>query len=115
MKFLLIIALLCTLNFGISLITPKKLIKKLQNGPISSPFLNPNQFNSYPDYRFSQTNIQETSEISEKNQLESENSAAEQVGAEKPIFTLNIHAPQESTEDIIGNFLIHIIIYLNIR
>ena len=80
----------------------------LQNGPIASKrssYADP--MNSYPNYRFSQSRIQETenSGISNKNEVSLENK--EQGGGDdKPVFTLNIHAPQESTEDIIGFIVI---------
>ena len=65
--------------------------------------------NSYPDYRFSQSRIQETenSGISNQNEVSLENEEQEKGGDDKPVFTLNIHAPQESTEDIIGFMIIN--------
>lgn len=91
----------------------KTLPTNLQNGPIASkhsPYADP--MNSYPNYRFSQSRIQETenSGISNQNEvsLEDKEQGGGGGGDEKPVFTLNIHAPQESTEDIIGFY--HIII-----
>ena len=73
--------------------------------------------NSYPDYRFSQSRIQETENLGtfSKNEAFIENKETDEQGGgggggDKPVFTLNIHAPQESTEDIIG-FLINILIF----
>lgn len=65
--------------------------KNMINGPISIKH-NSNPINFYPDYRFSQTAIKET--VNDKSLVED--------GGDKPVFTLNIHAPQESTEDILG-------------
>jgi hypothetical protein len=78
--------------------------KNMQNGPIASS-KRPNYqdpMNLYPDYRFSQSKIQETETVATSNQATIENGETAGGGDDKPVFTLNIHAPQESTDDIIG-------------
>lgn len=88
----------------------KKSIKSLDNGPIqkNSQFSyesSPEEiypFNIYPNYRFSQTKLNERENLNVYNQIQSESSETSQAGDDKPIFTLNIHAPQETTDDIIG-------------
>ena len=113
MKFILFFRLFLfflVFNQAASLINPTnskpKLSKNLQNGPIYSPSSthNSNPLSLYPDYRFSQTKLQETNFLNEKNKIaiESVMSNEQAGGGDKPVFTLNIHAPQESTEDIIG-------------
>lgn len=84
--------------------------KSIDNGPIQkqsqySYESSPEEiypFNIYPNYRFTQTKLNERENLNSNNKIQAENSETSKAGDEKPIFTLNIHAPQESTDDIIG-------------